>query len=85
MSFSALLGLCVVLGCLNGVFYSMVLAVIVEFMGLDNFAVSFGFIELFKNITVAAAYPMAGWLEPVLTPRNSSDWHSLFTVFSHYC
>ncbi|XP_070173680.1 uncharacterized protein [Littorina saxatilis] len=75
-SFEAMVGFCVGFGCLSGVFFSMTHATIIEFVGLEGFRLTFGFVQLFNGIFAAAGYPIVGALKD-MTGSYVTSFHLL--------
>ena len=59
-TFRAMVGFCVGFGCLSGVFFSMTQSTVVQFVGVEGFRVTFGFIQLFNGLSSAVGYPTVG-------------------------
>ena len=55
-----MVGFCVGFGCLSGVFFSMTQSTVVQFVGVEGFRVTFGFIQLFNGLSSAVGYPTVG-------------------------
>jgi hypothetical protein len=60
-TFPAMVGFCVVWGLICGVYYSMCQTIVIQFLGVRSFRLTFGLIQLFSGASVGAAYPIIGW------------------------
>ena len=55
-----MIGYCVIYGIFGGLYFSLLPVVLVDFLGEKHLSTSFGFLQLFSGVSMAAINPIAG-------------------------